>query len=60
MPNLSHKQQNGSGNIYSMDPFCLLMKGILILVRLVNYRWNQFYPSLILMYEKLDRLSKYN
>ncbi len=26
------------------------------MVREVDYRWNQFYPSLMLMYEKLARL----
>jgi hypothetical protein len=26
-----------------------------VMVREVDYRWNQFYPSLMLMYEKLAR-----
>jgi hypothetical protein len=39
-----------------MEPYCALMKGILILVRLLDIIRNQFETRMHEMYEKLARL----
>ena len=55
-PLLSHKRQNGPEIKYYLEPFCPLRKGILLLVREVDSRWNHFVPSLYLMHRKLADL----